>query len=226
MITYHSVTEWLCRVRGTGRQGKGMEAPGWPGAATAKGFYPARHTLNPRHQLGFLFATRLLPLPLRCINFKNKQRKERFRPPSHHSQVGPLADVAVRPGGSPGLAPRPNRSRPTAALSSRGQPRGPLSGACARPGLGAAISGALEEVQFRVAAPLRGGPWGLVTRDGVHESPGGGAPPAAQRAAGARVGAGTRGGPFFSQWPRSAPKAARTGLPQSGGGTGVLKGRG
>lgn len=169
MITYHSVTKWLYRVRGTGRRGEGMEAPGWPSAATAWGFCPARHTLTPRHQLGFPFATRLLPLPLLCTSFK--KTKERCRPPSHHSQVGPLADVAVRPGGSPGLAPRPNRFRPTAALNLRRRPRGPLWGACARPGPRAATSGALEEVRFRVAAPLRGGPWGLVTRPGVHERP-------------------------------------------------------
>lgn len=129
MITYHSVTKWLYRVRGTGRRGEGKEAPGWPSAATAWGFCPARHTLTPRHQLGFPFATRLLPLPLLCTSFK--KTKERCRPPSHHSQVGPLADVAVRPGGSPGLAPRPNRFRPTAALNLRRRPRG-RSGAHAR----------------------------------------------------------------------------------------------
>lgn len=92
-----------------------------------------------------------------------------------------------------------------------------------------ATSGALVEVRFRVAAPLAGRPWGLVTRAAFTGGPGGGALRAAHRAAGARVGVGDVSRSLIlsvaSVCPQSGPDGVDP-IPKAGGGTGVLKGRG
>lgn len=121
---------------------------------------------------------------------------------------------------------RPNRSPEDLAVDRGDRARAHARG---RPAPCAATSGALVEVRFRVAAPLAGGPWGLVTRTGVHERSrrrGSARSPESGRCAG--------GGRRCLEAPLSAgglglpPERPGWGCPKpkAGGGTGVLKGRG
>lgn len=183
-------------------------------------------TLAPWHQLdSFPFTTRLLPSPLlRTASFKKK--KERLGPPSHHSRVGPVADVAVRPKGASAVAPS-NLSGPAPSASSQSSAETAL-GAHARGESAprAATSGASVEVRFRVAAPLAGRPWGLVTRAGVHGRPrrrGSAGCPESGRCAGGRP---QIRADFILSVASVCPQSGPDGVaprPKAGGGTGLLK---
>lgn len=138
------------------------------------------------------------PAPHRPLFWKKKKGKERLLLPSLPTQVWPLADVAGRPqrAASPAPLPAPSSgSGPTAIpklaeaalrrMRAVGQPRAqPLPALWWKCGSGSLL-----------CSPAgRGGWW---RGPALTRGPGGGALPAAQRAAGGRAGAGDGSRPLF-----------------------------
>lgn len=160
------------------------------------------------------------PVPHRSL----KEAEERLRPPSHHPRLGRSLTWQAGPRErAPSPAPS-SGSGPTAAelapLSAETAPRRMRAGAGPAQSLPAPA-----RVRFRVAAPLAGRPFAQVTRLGVRERPGGGALPAAPRAAGARAGAETRAAPLSPSGLGLRPQRPGRGCPQAGGGAGCCRAR-
>lgn len=178
---------------------KGNETLGRPNAATTWGFYETSWHHRSHRFFPFCHQAPTTP-PLRTVPYfgKKKKGKERLLLPSLTTQVWPLADVAGRPqrAASPAPLPAPSSgSGPTAIpklaeaalrrMRAVGQPRAqPLPALWWKCGSGSLL-----------CSPAgRGGWW---RGPALTRGPGGGALPAAQRAAGGRAGAGDGSRPLF-----------------------------